>query len=215
VRPVFSEEAFAALTSNALLFAAFCLLHSLLARSGLKRRLEDFIAPRYYRLVYVLFSVLSLLAVMLLWQPMDGFLWQSSAWIYAVMTVLSLTAFLGGLYCVAIMRPFDFLGLSSLGRKERQPLAPPRLSTAGPYAHCRHPMYLCFLLAGFLRPEMSYGDFEFLLIALFYVILAIPFEERNLKEELGEAYLLYQENVPALLPRLRPWRQRPWKERAR
>jgi len=83
------------------------------------------------------------------------------------------------------------------------------LSTKGPYAYCRHPMYLFFGLAGFSRPVMSYGNMEFLLIAVIYVTIAIPLEEGNLREELGDIYDTYRSNVPTIIPRFSPWKYKP------
>lgn len=51
---------------------------------------------------------------------------------------------------------------------------------------------------------MTYGRLEFALLGSIYLIIGTFFEERNLREELGEVYNLYRENVPMWIPRLRP-----------
>jgi protein-S-isoprenylcysteine O-methyltransferase Ste14 len=53
---------------------------------------------------------------------------------------------------------------------------------------------------------MTYSRLEFALLGSIYLIIGTIFEERNLREELGEAYTLYRENVPMWIPRVQPWK---------
>ena len=75
----------------------------------------------------------------------------------------------------------------------------------GPYAMCRNPLYLGTLLnvssaALFLESPLLLAGA--LLLALSYVALTIPAEERFLAAKLGEPYRDYCRRVPRLLPRL-------------
>lgn len=207
---MFSQETIFHLVYNAILLTLFCLLHSLLAREGAKRLFDKVFDRRYYRFFYVLFSVFTLALVIVYWQAVEGMLWRAEGLLYGVMALSSSAAFLGGLYCIYVIRPLDFLGISTLRQDEHITAdQAPELLTIGPYAYCRHPMYLCFGLAMILKPVMTYGDFEFLIIAVLYVAMAIPFEEKNLRNELGEIYDQYRKHVPAILPSWTPWRHRP------
>jgi protein-S-isoprenylcysteine O-methyltransferase Ste14 len=88
-----------------------------------------------------------------------------------------------------------------------------RLTTTGPYAHLRHPLYLGTILVatgfgiwaggwltlvalGFLWPWFSFHYF--------------PRKERSeslrLEEAYGERFARYRSEVPALWPTIRPWR---------
>ena len=53
---------------------------------------------------------------------------------------------------------------------------------------------------------MTLTRFEFALIGSVYLVIGTYFEERNLRQELGEVYELYQANVPMWIPRLSPWK---------
>jgi len=41
-----------------------------------------------------------------------------------------------------------------------------------------------------------------------YILIAIPFEERDLAEQLGEPYLAWRERTPAFVPRFGAVRER-------
>ena len=77
-------------------------------------------------------------------------------------------------------------------------LKPTSLICTGPYAMCRHPMYLGMtaitagvaLLLGSLSP-MPFALAFFLIVARCY----IPLEERNMAEEFGEGWAAYKKKV--------------------
>ena len=78
---------------------------------------------------------------------------------------------------------------------------------AGPYARCRHPLYLGSLVAG-LGLALSTRSIV-LTVALPSILtallgLAIRREERLLKDQHDEAWLRYRDRVPALWPRSGP-----------
>ena len=82
-----------------------------------------------------------------------------------------------------------------------------RLTTAGPFALCRNPMYIgSFLMClGYLlmchRPWLLVVG---LAIFLLFHGGAILHEEKLLAERFGEEYRAYCDSVPRLLPRIRP-----------
>jgi len=197
-------------TLNAILLILFCLIHSLLAREFMKRYLNRIIKEEFVRFAYVLISVLTLGIVLYSWQPLGGTVWLAEGMLFWVLSIFSFGCVLGGVYSIITISYIDFLGLrpftpNTWDRLDKQT----GLSTKGPYAYCRHPMYLFFGLAGFSKPVMSYGDLEFLLIAAIYVAIAIPFEEGNLRKELGSIYDTYCLNVPTIFPRRSPWKYDP------
>jgi protein-S-isoprenylcysteine O-methyltransferase Ste14 len=83
------------------------------------------------------------------------------------------------------------------------------LTTGGPYAHIRHPLYFGSFLHAIAYSFMSgrWESFAFVLplFALIYGA-AMLVEERMLVRLFGEHYLAYCRRVPRLLPRLTPAR---------
>ena len=86
------------------------------------------------------------------------------------------------------------------------------LTTAGPYAHLRHPLYLGSLLMGCgfaLAAGRAVAVVALPLGLLFYFGYYLRYKERVESERLesiyGDAFRAYRAAVPALLPRLSPW----------
>jgi protein-S-isoprenylcysteine O-methyltransferase Ste14 len=75
--------------------------------------------------------------------------------------------------------------------------------TEGPYAMCRHPLYLgsfviILSLAVFLQSLLLLAGIG--LVALLHVTLVLPSEERHLTQSFGDAYHTYAQRTPRLLP---------------
>ncbi len=83
------------------------------------------------------------------------------------------------------------------------------LSTSGPYAFTRNPLYLGSLLLA-LGVVIAGGQWVFgPLVAVFFVAVygaTARKETRILGERFGEAYAEYARSVPAFLPRMTPYR---------
>jgi protein-S-isoprenylcysteine O-methyltransferase Ste14 len=83
------------------------------------------------------------------------------------------------------------------------------LSTGGPYAHTRNPLYLGSLLIG-LGAAVAAGRWELLLLfAAFYTAVygaVIRAEARALEDRFGARYVAWASEVPPLVPRLIPHR---------
>ena len=78
-----------------------------------------------------------------------------------------------------------------------------QLATTGPYARVRHPQYIGFVLimSGFLLQWPT-----IVTLAMFPVLVSMYLrlarrEERDAREEFGEAYRRYEEDTPAFLPK--------------
>jgi protein-S-isoprenylcysteine O-methyltransferase Ste14 len=100
-----------------------------------------------------------------------------------------------------------------VGKGTLAPFDPPRhLVVAGVYRHVRNPMLsgVCFILLGeallFASPALLGWFAIFTAIQLVYVRLV---EEPGLERRFGEPYREYRRQVPAWIPRLRPWRGAP------
>lgn len=91
-----------------------------------------------------------------------------------------------------------------------------RLTITGPYAYHRHPLY-----AGTLLVILGFAVITGGMQTLWLVAIALPWfffvyfprkeelESVRLEERYGRAFRSYREQVPALVPALRPWRPDP------
>lgn len=86
------------------------------------------------------------------------------------------------------------------------------LTTTGPYAHLRHPLYLGTLLIGTGFAVGIGGLFSLAVLAVLWPWFALhyfPRKERiesgRLEERYGERFERYRTAVPALWPAWRPW----------
>lgn len=83
------------------------------------------------------------------------------------------------------------------------------LTTGGPYAHTRNPLYLGTLLVG-LGVTIAGGSWIFVVLFLtFFVVIygqTMRAEERRLEELFGDRFRDYAAQVPLFFPRLRPYR---------
>jgi protein-S-isoprenylcysteine O-methyltransferase Ste14 len=211
-----------ALAVNIALFSAFALHHSIFARTGAKALVKRLLPPSLERVAYVWVASLLLIAVCLLWQPLPGIAWQATGavrWgLFAVQIagiVLTLrSASRIDVWELAGVKPFD----SAMSQTPRSPRLgsgePPRsgqagdswsvstapsasspLEVGGPYRWLRHPIYFGWVLLVFGAPTMTGGRLLFAGISTLYLIVAIPFEERGLQAEFGQAYRDYQRRV--------------------
>ncbi len=87
----------------------------------------------------------------------------------------------------------------------------PALCTAGPFARVRNPLYLgnMVMYTGIVLIAGAPNLLAMLIVTwTFFIVqygLIISLEEETLTRLFGEAYQTYRVNVPALIPRLRPW----------
>ena len=68
------------------------------------------------------------------------------------------------------------------------------------YRFVRHPMMLGWLLAFWATPDLTVGRTLFAAGMTVYVLVALHFEERDLRDHFGEDYRDYEARVPRLLP---------------
>lgn len=192
-----------AMLINMGLILLFGLQHSVMARPGFKRWLTRWIHPAIERSTYMLLSSLAMMLLMFQWRPIEGMLWDLRA------TGLEPYAWgvfgFGWLFLLAstwMINHFDLFGLRQVvlyaREQENRPL---------PYAErmfykfSRHPIYLGWLLVSWCVPSMSVGHLIYASGMTLYILVAIPFEERDLIGAFGDHYRDYRERVPTLLGR--------------
>ena len=82
------------------------------------------------------------------------------------------------------------------GDERRRPAAASKaLQIDGPYHWVRHPVYLGWLLIVFGAAHLTRDRLAFATISSVYLFLAVPWEERALRQSYGQAYARYERQV--------------------
>ena len=177
------------------LFSVFAAHHSVFAREGVKRSVAMVIPGGLLRSLYVWTASVLLMLVCLLWQPVGGEVFADRG-VRAVAHVL--TQLFGVWLIVQSVRAIDPLDLAGI----RQPAAAaervtkgPALQVGGVYQIVRHPLYCGWIVAVLGHPHMTGDRLAFAAITTFYLVIAIPWEERSLTAEFGDQYRRYQQRV--------------------
>ncbi len=180
---------------NVLLFSAFALHHSVLARTGAKDAIVRLAGPEFERPLYVWMSSLLFLACCHWWQPLPGTVYAAPArWEPLFISV----QLVGALVTIIAARRIDVRSLAGVRPPRTNALLQP-LETSGLYGLVRHPIYFGWILMVLGAPVMTVTRASFALSSIVYLVVAVPFEERGLLAAHGETYRAYQRRVRARL----------------
>lgn len=103
---------------------------------------------------------------------------------------------------------FGFMGLTQAWQSFRSTKPDPSNMTARYlYALVRHPISLGWMIAPLITPYFTVGHLVFAGATFGYIMLATPFEEADLIEEIGEPYRDYRSRVPSFVPFLKTRRE--------
>jgi protein-S-isoprenylcysteine O-methyltransferase Ste14 len=191
-----------ALLINAGLVAIFGLQHSIMARPWFKQLLTKIVPEAAERSTYVLFTNFALILLYWQWRPMGGEVWDVQS---SMGRWLLYSAFAAGWMIVLattfMINHFDLFGLRQVWLhfrgKEYSSLG---FVTPGPYSYIRHPLYVGWFTVFWATPTMTMAHLAFALTMTAYILIAIPFEERDLVEFHGEEYEDYRSRTPKFLP---------------
>ncbi|ALS97405.1 methyltransferase family protein [Lacimicrobium alkaliphilum] len=199
---------------NAGLIGLFGLHHSLTARTRFKLWLKSYLPVPAQRATYLYFTALMTAILVIFWQPIDTVIWAVDQPL-AVTLFLCLYLFFWGLMvmCSFPIGHFHLLGLAQAWNHFlKKPDVEPPFSTKFLYALVRHPISSCWILIAWCTPVMTAGHLVFAIGVLIYILLATPYEEKDLVREIGPDYLKYQSQVPPFMPALLPKNQQSEKE---
>lgn len=191
-----------AVAVDILLVAVFGVQHSVMARASFKAWWAGFVPPALERSSYVLAASACIALMFWQWRPIGVVLYDVTNG--ALAYVLGAISFVGWLIATRATFLIDHASLFGLRQvfatSGEGSNATVEFQTPGLYRTMRHPMYFGFLLAFWATPVMTVGHLLFALGLTLYVLVAIPFEERDLTALYGERYRDYQGSVRALLP---------------
>ncbi|HEY7155183.1 MAG TPA: hypothetical protein VH575_14570 [Gemmataceae bacterium] len=182
---------------DALLALQFGVAHSLLLLPRVRDGLERLVPRPLYGCLFTTMACLSLLLLILMWQPSGVVLYRLEGWADTTMR---------GVYFLSWGALLYTLGLTGFGwqtgwtpfwawLRGRKP--PPRhFTTPGAYRFLRHPVYLVFFSQVWLTPVLT-GD-RLLLGSIFttYILIGSYLKDRRLLFYLGDVYRAYQARVP-------------------
>jgi protein-S-isoprenylcysteine O-methyltransferase Ste14 len=174
---------------NAALLSVFALHHSVFAREPVKALIAPLVPEHLVRSVYVWAASLLLIAVCAWWQPVGGDVYDDSAGVrsygHALVQLLGLWITARG---VARIDPLELAGIRPAAQSQG-------LQVTGPYHWVRHPLYLGWLLMVFGAAHMTRDRLLFATITTFYLVVAIPWEERSLRRSFDGEYVRYMRDV--------------------
>lgn len=184
------------------LLGVFGLHHSITARTSFKRQWTKLIPAPIERATYLYMTTAMTALLVTLWQPIPITLWQ----VHSPPLVACIRAAYLVLWLVMTAATFHFghlrfFGLAQVWEKIKD--SPRRASEPAArylYALVRHPISLCWILAALITPHLTVGHVIFAMSTFVYVVLATPFEEKDLIEALGKPYVEYRERTPTFLP---------------
>lgn len=189
----------------ALAWALYLALHSLLADTGVRARIQARwpCLGRRYRLFYTLQStvlILPPLALLALWYGHGEPVWAwhgAAGWLADALALLAVAGFL---YATRAYDMAAFLGLTTDSGSANATGF--RISFLHRYV--RHPWYSLGLVILWTR-DMPPALLVTAACITIYLLVGIRLEERKLIDEFGERYRDYRRRVPALIPQ--PWRR--------
>ena len=98
------------------------------------------------------------------------------------------------------------------GRTRTTKVGANSLCTSGPYSRTRNPLYIGNILiySGVVLVSGGIYLFYLFLVVIIYFLfqysMIISLEEEKLENLFGQNYLKYKENVPRLIPMIKPWK---------
>jgi protein-S-isoprenylcysteine O-methyltransferase Ste14 len=192
--PVPDASRSVAIALDTLLFTVFALHHSVFARTGLKALVRAAVPPPLERSTYVWVASLLFVATCAWWQPVAGGLWRASGLAAVALRLLQLAAAGFTLVAARSIGVMELAGVAQVWPRFASTAAP-ALDHRGPYGLVRHPIYLAWLVLVWAAPTMNGTRVLFAALSTIYLVIAVPFEERDLARHFGAAYEAYRRQV--------------------
>ena len=190
---VAADGAFAGpVTWNVVLFTVFAMHHSVFAREPVRAWVARTCPPGLERSFYVWVASLLFIAVCALWQPVPGVAWNAQG---AALWALRILQALGVWLTLTSAAILDVMELSGVRQAEQRAAPAMDFKTRGPYGWVRHPIYSGWFLMVLAASPMTMTRLVFAVVSCAYLVAAIPFEERSLRDASSGGYDRYAAQV--------------------
>lgn len=198
-----------ALIVDVLLLSVFAVQHSVMARPAFKRLLTRLIPEAAERSTYVLASSLALIALFAFWQPIGGVVWNvTDPAARGIINYIFGFGFALVLVATFLINHFDLFGLRQVSLYlVGKPYTHLPFRTPLFYKYVRHPLYIGWFIAFWATPTMTGAHLLFAVMTSAYMLVAIRWEERDLIMAHGARYARYRDEVPMLIPSVRPYQE--------
>jgi protein-S-isoprenylcysteine O-methyltransferase Ste14 len=185
------------------LLGLFAVQHSVMARPWFKRWWTRVVPAAIERSTFVLTASAAVALLLWQWRPLPDAVWSVSVgWLRGLLWTLYAAGWIVLVLSTFLIGHFDLFGLRQvLARWRRTAYAEPGFRQPLLYRLVRHPIMVGFLIAFWATPDMSVGRLLFAGAATGYILVAVRFEEHDLRQHLGEQYERYAEQVPRFIPR--------------
>ncbi|NLJ49007.1 MAG: isoprenylcysteine carboxylmethyltransferase family protein [Candidatus Atribacteria bacterium] len=140
--------------------------------------------------------------------PYRGIIWGIIGLLVFLFAQVKTTLFIAGLFILVIGEIFRIWGVGYIKNYRGPMTEATELTTAGPYAFVRNPLYLA---NGIIGTGISLLSGYIFMIPLFYLLFFLLYhpiiytEEQFLTTKFKEEYLNYQQKVPRYLPVFHPY----------
>lgn len=187
----------------ALLWTAYCALHSYLISIGFTRPVSRLLKSYYafYRLFYVILSIVLLVPLVKYTAHADSAVPIAYPAPLNIIRYVLISASLM-VFGWAFFFNYDclsFFGIRQILSLREQDKSSKEISKRGLLGIVRHPMYLALIV--FLWCQIfSVVDLIGTVVLTVYVIIGTVLEEKKLVLEFGDSYVKYQQEVPMLIP---------------
>jgi protein-S-isoprenylcysteine O-methyltransferase Ste14 len=186
----------AAIVWDLALLAFFFAAHSGVASETFKRRVG--LAREPMRRLYLGLTLPVMVVVWVLFVPLSApVIWDVRGWLDWPFAIVRVAALVGLAWTVRSFSLPDFFGDPRAG-------APPgggaRLSVAGAFTLCRHPLYFFMILLAAAEAFMPLGRALLAGALLAYTAIGSRLEEDKLARDFGPEYQRYRASTPWLFP---------------
>lgn len=193
-----------ALLINLGLLLLFGVQHSVMPRPAFKRWITSWMPQSMERSSYVMATNVVLILMFVYWQPLPGMAWQlAPGGLATALWVLNAIGWVLVLVATFLTNHFDLFGLRQVWLElVRRSYSPVPFREILLYRWVRHPMMVGLFIAFWSVPTMSLSHLMFSLGMSIYIVIGVHYEERGLREELGQPYRDYTARTGRFLPRL-------------